>query len=296
MGSIKNKILGLSIALSKVEKNLLSQKINNLDDNIIGVVVEKDIGTLMHGLKNNIVNQEVRDLRWRQYKILNHVNDYVSEVIGRESDGTPIVVTRKKDRANQLKKLKVDSFDDYKVEMVVENEEITMSISDWFDGQKNNNDDIKSSQIDVKKNDRAIQIDRQFPPKFKIEEYATKLVVRNIDGKSKLLEFYFSKYPDTNNKLSGVFLKELFKLTTTKKSSLIEFDSVGFITNKTLGADDYLFYEYKVNSFDKLIEYNGHYVAKFICEVDVDGTFIFNQYQQKELEEKYENKASKHKP
>ena len=52
-------------------------------------------------------------------------------------------------------------------------------------------------------------------------------------------------------------------------------------------------YTYKIDSFDKIIEYDGHYVIKFNASVLVDGEDTLEKYRQVELDKKYENKERK---
>jgi hypothetical protein len=65
------------------------------------------------------------------------------------------------------------------------------------------------------------------------------------------------------------------------------------MTYKTLGVEDFLEYEYKIKSFDKIITFNGHYVIKFIGEVVIDGNNILEEHRVNELDVKYEKKEKK---
>ena len=60
-----------------------------------------------------------------------------------------------------------------------------------------------------------------------------------------------------------------------------------------MGVDDFLEFEYEIISFDKIIEYNGFYVVKFIAKVNVNGVDMLEKHRVVELDKKYENKQKK---
>lgn len=310
---LKNKLITLSLALSNVEKNSFSQKIESLDSNI-GTVTEKDAGTLMHSLKNNIITTEIKELRWRTYKIIQACDDLTAEIVGYDDDGMPIVKTHKRNKKQGLKKVNQDSFDNYQLEMVVDNSEIVSSGNEAFNNENITvfdeailNKDAKGDVISAThgeitgseyfathKSDTPIIIERKDLPSFFIENFTKKLHIRKINETDKLLEFYVSKYPDEYNRTSRLFISELKKVIDYgKKSTLLDILCVSFITYKTIGVDDFLEYKYGIKSFDKIIEYNGHYVIKFKGNVIVNGNNILEDRRVVKLDEKYNNKEKK---
>jgi hypothetical protein len=78
-----------------------------------------------------------------------------------------------------------------------------------------------------------------------------------------------------------------------RESSTLELNTVGFITDKSMGVEDYLEYKYEIISFDKIIVFNGHYVIKFIGKTIIDGKDILDEYKQADLEERYRTKEKK---
>jgi hypothetical protein len=109
-----------------------------------------------------------------------------------------------------------------------------------------------------------------------------------------MLEFYISLYPDEYNKKTKFLISEIKRAKQNPRvSDLLDIESVGFISDKTIGAVDGSEYEYKITKFDKIVEFNGHYVIKFIANVTVNGENIFEKYKLDELEKRYENKEAK---
>lgn len=307
----KNKIIGILMSFYGVEKNMFSSK-NSLDENI-NIVSEKDTGTLLHSLKNNIVTQEVLNLKWRTYKILKATNGVKSTITGYDEDGMPIVKTTKKNNKLGLKKVKVDEYDDYKLEMVLDNSEIALNTTDIMDNDnlsildaviQNYDDDgniisvshavIGSTELmAIEKGERPLKITREYVPNFFLENYTKKLNVRKINKKERLLEFYVSSYVDEYNKHTTLFLKNLKKAINNPKQSFLELSEVEFVTYKTIGVEDFLLFKYNNLKFDKIVEFNGFYVIKFKAMVEINGEDVLDEHRVEELDKKYEQKASK---
>ena len=313
MSWIKNKIGGLLLAVANVEKNSFSQEKNLLSDDI-SKHSEKETGTLMNSLKNNIITQEVMDLRWRMYKVIKETDGLTTQITGYEADGTPITKTTKKDVKKGLKKVKIDTYDTYPLEFIIPNDEIATSSNDAMDNQHiklldeptiNYDEDgaiISATHGEISgekyyfthKTEKPIIIKSKMTRRFFLESFSKKLNIRTISETEKLLEFYVSIYPDVDNRNSRFFLSELKKIINdNKKSDIIDINEVIFITYKGIGVNDFLEYKYNITSFDKIIEFNGNYVIKFKAEAIINGEDILTKYKQTELELKYQNKVKK---
>ena len=81
-------------------------------------------------------------------------------------------------------------------------------------------------------------------PPFIFEFDPEKHDIRKISETEKLLEFYVSVYPDEYNRTSRLFISAIKKVLNGKKEVFLEFDSVEFITDKTIGSDNNLHYKY----------------------------------------------------
>jgi len=304
----KNKMAILSLAMSNVEKNALGQ-ISEPLSNDVGQFRRNTQGQLADSLVHGEVTQEVLDLRWRIYKILRETDGLTSEITGYDEDGMPIVITRKTDKKKALKKIKIDKDDDYKLEMVINNEPITLGVNDvmsseYIDEKETpeimSGDTASLGEISGEKyfgsykNQIPVKIHRDIISKFDIETYTKKLNVRKIDENTRLLEFYVSKYPDPDNKRSNLFIKEVQKaIVNPRQTTMLEFKKVSFVTYKSIGVSDFLEFEYDVKSFDKIVEFNGNYVIKFIAEIVKNGDDIFEKHRQEILDKKYQKKEAK---
>ena len=104
-----------------------------------------------------------------------------------------------------------------------------------------------------------------------------------------------SIYPDEYDRTSRMFLSELKRVIKNPRiSDMIEISGVGFTTYKSIGVKDFHQYQYKITGFDKVVEFNGHYVIKFKADVIVNGEYLLEKYRLKELDEKYSKKESKY--
>lgn len=316
---LKRQSAYLSLAMAGVEKNALGQKGDALDKTITQERRHSQ-GTLADSLKQGEVTQEVMDLRWRTYKILNAVENYKAEIVDYvktiDENGKeiilPVTKVSKVDKKRGLKKVKVDNFDSFPLEMIVDNTEITLDGSEAMKDIESfkeviiNKDDkgeivsathgeINAEEYFAKnKGENPVKINRSSLPKFEIERFTKKLCVRTINETDRLLEFYVSMYPDEFNRTTRLFISDIKKaIANPRQADFLVFDGVEYITYKTIGVDDFLHYSYSNIEFDKIVEFNGFYVIKFKAKLVVNGDNIFNQYKQDELEQKYEVKAKK---
>lgn len=315
---LKRQISAIAIAMASVEKNALGQESVDLG-NDTGNHQRYNQGTLADSLVQGEITEEVKLLRWRILKILDASNDYIIKDLGVDEDGFPILDTKAPDSVSQkilLGKVKMDTHDDYPLELVVDNNEITMSGSDIMNNDNinayneeeqkesiNHDDGSESATLgEISSDDyqsfikaeRPIKVVRDLRPKFEIEKYSKKLNVRKINDSDRLLEFYISKYPDEYDRKTRLLISEIKRaIKKPKVSDILDIVGVGFTSYKTVGAKDFRQFQYMITSFDKIIEYNGFYVIKFKAEVIVNGEYLLEKYRMGELDNKYKNKEAK---
>lgn len=305
----KNQVIALTMSMTNVEKNMLGQGGGSqLSEDVTAKHLRHMQGTLLDALMRGEITQEVKDLRWRMYKV-DQASKNMKSNFTLNTDGTMTYLgSEEVSHEDLLSKIKMDTFDDYPLEMVVKNTEVTLGVIETIYGEQMKQEHVSGdtvlntltiNEISAKdysatvKGELPIKIERKFFPKFYLEKFSKKLVIRKIDDTKKLLEFYVNKYPDEYNTTSNFFINEIKKVIENgpQHSNFLQIDEVGFVTNKTIGVVDSLLYTYNVLSFDKIIEFDGNYVIKFICEVTTNGEFILEQYVEAELEEKYKKKT-----
>ena len=310
---MRRKIAILSLAMAGVEKNALGQKNEGLDKTISQERRHTE-GTMLDALKQGKITQEVMDLRWRTYKILKASEGVTAEITGYDEDGMPIVKMGKINKKKGLAKIKVDEFDSFPLEMVVDNTEVAASGNEAMDNDfislydnvtryvDKDGDEIAShgeisseDYFATNKSERPIIIGRMFIPKFEIENFAKKLNIRKVnDDGIRLLEFYISMYPDVDDRKTRLLISDIKKaIINPVAATFLEITEVGFVTYKTLGADDFYEYHYDIIELDKIIEFNGHYVIKYLAKVSIDGKDMLDEHRVADLDDKYERKEKK---
>lgn len=321
MGKISNwfkkQITALALATANVEKNAFGQEGNNLDEDS-GKYQRHNQGTLADALERGEITQEVKELRWRMFKILEASDKALITILGADEEG---YLTLDVEQPNPtglkvlLNKVRVDDFDDYPLEMVVNNKPITLgSIESLTDEIKEYDYDERKSTVreddgsfvatlgeissdthqSSMKMERPVKVLRELRPKFEIEKFSTKLNVRKINDSERLLEFYVSIYPDEYDKTSKLFLSELKRaIQNPRSSNMLDMLSVGFTTYKTIGVKDFHQFQYRITGFDKIVEFDGHYIIKFKSEVIINGEYLLSKYRLSDLDEKYNNKVKK---
>ena len=310
----KNQMAAAAIAISSVEKNVFNQQGTNLGLDTKQEQKHEE-GTLAYNLKQGEVTQEVKDLRWRMYKVLKASENLKLKVHSMDQDGDfHFNSVKTTSDSVLLNKVKLDTYDDYELEMVVDNSEIVMDVADAMDNahlslygdvkkyvDKDGDEIAIHGQINSNefsatiKSQRPIKIERISHPKFYLENFTTKLNIRKINNEDKLLEFYVSKYPEELKPTSRLFVRKMEKALQSGLigEEVFMMDEVGFITRNTLGSPDFLCYGYKITDFHKIVEFDGHYVIKFKGKVIVNGTDVLSDFIEEDLDKRYENKEVK---
>jgi hypothetical protein len=152
----------------------------------------------------------------------------------------------------------------------------------------------KDIKIDnTKERSFPLVIIRDSKPKFELEKFTKKLHIKKFEDKY-LLEFYVSKYPEEYDSTSRFFISAIKKLKETpRRDPSLDIDGVHFVSNNTVGVPDFLEFEYKIEKFHNITEFNGYLVIKFIGDVIKNGDSIIEKYRNDELDKKYQNKEKR---
>jgi len=309
----------LMLALYNTEKSSLGQQGSYMGEDM-GHFQSINQGTMLDDLLHGRITQEVQTLRWRMYKVL-AASANIRTVHKIDDEGNFVYTTETVNKSSELRKVQLDTFDKFDVEMVIDNRPRAKESHEAFDGNQiletektgnelddgidgNPNKDVTKSKVvgeissdkyfSLIKSNFKIKIERGHSPKFKLEEYTKKLNVRTIDDKVKLLEFCVSKYPKEYDRRSDVFIKNVLKIDKNPRiSSIIDFDEVSFSTYNDTGVHNNKLYVYNNLAYDKTIEFNGHYVIKLTATVVKNGEDLTEQYRMADLDERYENKEER---
>ena len=217
------------------------------------------------------VTQEVKELRHEMYysERASHKYKYVGNG----------VVTKKNDLFGYTGK--IEESDGYPLQVLQPNVEDLGTLTE----------NMSESDYRLKnKKEFTIDIERDFLPRFRLEEFTSKLVVKRVNETAVILDFYTPIYQQQFNKRHKAFLSDLDNIYQgDTRSDTIDFDKVHFISFRAFGTDDLKEYEYENIEFDNILQFDGDYVIRFTADVVKDGDDIIQEFFCKEEDEKSRN-------
>ena len=241
------------------------------------------------------VTQEVEELRYRTYKVDREAKTY-------EYIAPTLAFKREK---NDSKFVTYENSDNLEVITIQPNDVNVDGVCDGVDNIEIGEVKVLNEQGDfVAKIDKMrenkkhlIEITRSsdFYPRYRIEEYCKKLVVKKIpDDNHAILDFYFSVYPDDKDIKSKGFVREIEKIRDNKiKSDIIDIEKVHFVTSHAFKLDDMLEFEFDNLRFKEILEFDGHYIVKFRCRILKNAIDLTDQFYSESMDKKYKEKAKK---
>ena len=271
-------------------------------DNSIGTEIQQEVNEnrVSKDLLKGEVTQQVEELRYRTYKVDRESKqyEYFSPVKALKYE-TPYGRFERQD-SNFVK---YENSEDLPVITIQPN---NPCIKNVYDGIKDINFDtveLKDKQgnicIDVGDfssiDDYTIKVERDFTPRFKLENFTTRLVVKKLDDNDNMiLDFYVSKYPKEQNMKSIYFVNEVEKIFNgNTQSDVLSLKRVMFTTSHAYRLEDMIEFRFDKIFYKGIVEYDGHYVLKFKAHAYVNGVDLTDEYYSKSMDEKYRNKEKK---
>lgn len=243
---IKKGLITFALATSKVEQDSLSQSDEGVG-NDTGIVNPYRQNTLMNDLKEGRLTQEVKQFREHHYKLLKKSEKFK---VRWGSDGDFEILSEEEIRSR--KNAKGDPYDTYPVEVTVENMEMSASV------------------YETEQKIKPIKVQRGIFPRNKIEQSSNLVLVRDIDGKNKLIEFYIPTTTPDKSVISEV-------IDLSRNPRVTDFVNITKMYFTTPGGNP-LNFEYKMLAFDKVVEWNGNYIVKMFAECTVNGIWAAEKY------------------
>ena len=264
-------------------------------DNSVGTEIQQQVNEnrVSKDLLKGEVTQQVEELRYRTYKV------------DRESKQFEYFSPTKAIRFDKQdsKFVKYDNSDNLELITIQPNHANTANIYDGtkdvdflnaklIDGQGNVSINLGHFDVENKYN---IEIERDFMPRFKLETYTTRLVVKKLDDEDNMiLDFYVSKYPQEKDMKSIYFIKEVEKLMSGyKQSDITSMIRVSFVTSHAYGLNDMIEFRFDHIYYKGILEYDGHYILKFKAHAYVNGKDQTDEFYSKSMDEKYRNNEKK---
>ena len=281
MKSVLNKIkrniqiffYGLFYGMKSTEDTVLHQTgLTNSPG--ASVIKEIDDQRISKALLKGEVTQQVEELRYRTYKVDKESKDF---------EYYAPTLALKKDRQDK-NFMKYDDSDGLELITIQPNDVLVETVSETLEQVGGRG----------KRTQYRIKIKRNFVPRYKIEEYITRLDVKKLDENHVILDMYVSKYPNDKDFKSKGFVREVEKIRDEKiKSDILDYEEISFITNHAYKLNDMVKFVFKNIWFRGIIEFDGHYILKFKASLQQDVLDLTKKYFSKTMEEKYKNKEKK---
>lgn len=238
------------------------------------IIKEVDNQRVSKALLKGEVTQQVEELRYRTYKV------------DKESKGFEYyapTLALKKDKQD-TKFMKYDNSDGLELITIQPNDILVETVGETLEQVGGRG----------KRTQYRIKIKRNFVPRYKIEEYITRLDVKKLDESHVILDIYVSKYPNDKDFKSKGFVREIEKIRDEKiKSDILDYEEISFITHHAYKLNDMIKFVFKNIWFREVIEFDGHYILKFKASLKQDTLDLTKKYFSKTMEEKYKNKEKK---
>ena len=264
-------------------------------DNAVGTTIQQQVteNRVSKDLLKGEVTQQVEELRYRTYRV------------DRESKKFEYFSPTKAIRFDKQdsKHVKYDNSDGLELITIQPNHPLVENVFDATKDIDFTNAELTDEQGNVSinvgdfsvRNEYKIKIERDFAPRFRLEAYTTRLVVKKLDDNDNvILDFYVSKYPQERDMKSIYFVNEAEKIMNGyRQSDVIRMDRVAFVTSHAYGLDDMIDFRFDHVYFKDILEYDGHYVFKFKAHAYVNGKDLTDEYYSDSMAEKYENNERK---
>lgn len=269
---------GLILGMKKTEDETLHQSGMSLDE---GSTINQQVSdhSVAKALLRGELTQEVIELRYRTYAVAREASHY--------NYFSPTLAKRK--GINDFKYLKIANDDNRDVITVQENK---IQVETVTDSLLRIGDDGKF--VDRQK-EYNIVFKRDNQPRFKIEDYTKKIVVKKGDDEyTAIIDVYVSKYPDDKIITSKPFVREIERIIDTGvRSDMFDFKSIQFETFKAYRLDDMINFEFGDPQLVKIFEFDGDYVITFMMNIIDGGTDKAAEFYDEKMAKKYENKEKK---
>lgn len=241
-------------------------------------VSDDDGGGVFKDILEQKVTQEVEELRYASYKVAKESKKY--RYIGNGEV--------KKKTTSQLSEKHglIDESDNLPVILIQDNALICDDVLTTLNEVNEKN----SKKI---YHDYNIKIKRNILPRFRIESYVKKIVLKQADG-NYVLDLYCSRYPSQfSERKDRSFLSELKRIQnkSVRNSDILDFQEISFISTNAWGVDDWNRFSFIDFELYDIIEFDGNFIIRLGCQSNIFMENLLDKIYSESAEKKYETKA-----
>ena len=276
---------GMAVADKEISSG---EKTSSASDGV-GIEQKKEVDNVYAQMLRGEVTEEVKELRYEMYQADRKSYEYVYSGGG---------MAKKRNNVFDFDG-NVYKDDGLEIEIVQDNDTVPLSLTDYgiiSYGEHVAYDDSKDVDPDgLHDGERRIHVKYELPPRFKIENFARKIVVKKVEDPSKrVLDLYFWELPNQFERLSRIFsnyLKSVFE--KTERPYAFDIQALSFISYKAYGTDATKLYAYSSPKYLGIRKFDGNFVVSFLADVVEDGTDLLLDVYHERTEEKIRNKEAR---
>lgn len=277
--------------------SIIKGQTTSTTDNI-GVVQEIGGGGVFADMLEQKETQQVVEMRDKYYRVLKEADKWDTSritIVGEDENGVVFGNTDgliKKTKMDFMKHPPVYNPQNLSIRTIQDNKHI----------QKMNNlicgyvsevgDDFLKNINDF---DVTLTITRDnFTPRFFIEKYTKRIVVRN-NGERAIVDFYLPSEASQFGKIDAILISNLHNIKNENilRSDITDLLTIEWFSDKAWNSDDVCLFKYDDIKFIGADIFDGNFVLSFDCNVVENGKYLAEKYITKELDEKYAEETEK---
>ena len=254
----------------------------------IGIEQKKETNNVFAQLIRGEVTEEVKELRYEMYQADRKSHEYTYSGGGRAKKNNIFSYGGS-----------IDEEDGNEIQIVQENDTISLSLTDYgiiSYGEHVAYDDTKDNDPDkLHDGEKRIHIRYWDVPRFKIENFAKKIVVKKTDEPEKrILDLYFWDRPNQFERISRIFVNYMEKIYNREvRPDIFDFEGLGFISYRAYGTDATKMYGYSNIQYRGIKKFDGNYVVSLMADVVEDGTDLLDDIYHESTAKKIANNEAR---
>lgn len=144
--------------------------------------------------------------------------------------------------------------------------------------------------------DTNITIEWDFTPRFELDKFAKKVVVRKgIKEDRSFVDLYLPTEASQFGKIDAILISNLYTIFNERnfRSDILDIKQISWVTEKAWRYEDTCSFIYDDPKPVDINVFDGSFVVTFDCHVVEEGKDLVAKFRTKELDEKYANEAPK---
>ena len=142
----------------------------------------------------------------------------------------------------------------------------------------------------------TISVERNgITPRFPIEKYAKRVVVRTAGEDRCLIDIYLPYDSSQFGKVDAILVSNLHQMMESGRvfNDITDFKGISWYSDRAWNCEDMCLFKYQDVKPLRISVYDGSFVITFSCKCEVDGKYVGEKYETSALSAKYVKKETK---